>query len=317
MTDEARVEHRLEGLEPDNLLAFLALLGLLRALEEVRPSWRPRTRWSLDHPPHRPVLVLRQPEPAAAVAMAAAEGVAKLAAAHEFDRKLLNFSPEEARSKLEQGREDATRANLWSALISDAAFDETKGLVRKTPLNFLDVAQVAFLKTLGAVCSRAETPKRGLVQSIYDACFLSWTRKDDTLSFRWDIAEDSRYAYRANAPTFDKQLVEHGANVLASIGLRTMTIVPIQSSRGVQIATRGVASNDGIVFRWPLWAYAISLSAIESLLNVEQWSEDLRRRMGVATVMSARRINAPGSKYRNVSPSRSEEATDPKAIKSG
>ena len=27
--------HRLEGLEPDNLLAFLALLGLLRALEDI------------------------------------------------------------------------------------------------------------------------------------------------------------------------------------------------------------------------------------------------------------------------------------------
>ena len=26
-------EHRLDGLEPDNLLAFLALLGLLRTLE--------------------------------------------------------------------------------------------------------------------------------------------------------------------------------------------------------------------------------------------------------------------------------------------
>jgi len=34
--------HRLEGLEPDNLLAFLALLGLLRSLETARPAWRPR-----------------------------------------------------------------------------------------------------------------------------------------------------------------------------------------------------------------------------------------------------------------------------------
>jgi hypothetical protein len=56
-------EHRLEGLEPDNLLAFLALLGLLRALEEARPAWRPRVRWSIDEPPLRPVLRLREPEP--------------------------------------------------------------------------------------------------------------------------------------------------------------------------------------------------------------------------------------------------------------
>ena len=32
----------LPGLEADNLLAFLALLGLLRALETVREEWRPR-----------------------------------------------------------------------------------------------------------------------------------------------------------------------------------------------------------------------------------------------------------------------------------
>jgi hypothetical protein len=31
--------HRLQGLEPDNMLAFLALLGLLRALEQARPNW--------------------------------------------------------------------------------------------------------------------------------------------------------------------------------------------------------------------------------------------------------------------------------------
>ena len=37
--------HRLDGLEPDNLLAFLALLGLLRALDAARPDWRARAYW--------------------------------------------------------------------------------------------------------------------------------------------------------------------------------------------------------------------------------------------------------------------------------
>ncbi|MGA7451259.1 MAG: hypothetical protein WBW73_08275 [Rhodoplanes sp.] len=35
----------LPGLEADNLLGFLALLGLLRALEAARPGWRPRASW--------------------------------------------------------------------------------------------------------------------------------------------------------------------------------------------------------------------------------------------------------------------------------
>jgi hypothetical protein len=39
---ETAVFHRLEGLEPNNLLAFLSLLGLLRALETSRPVWHTR-----------------------------------------------------------------------------------------------------------------------------------------------------------------------------------------------------------------------------------------------------------------------------------
>ena len=46
--------HRLDGLEPDNLLAFMALLGLLRTLEEARPGWRPRASWTVAEPPLRP-----------------------------------------------------------------------------------------------------------------------------------------------------------------------------------------------------------------------------------------------------------------------
>lgn len=56
----ARRCHRLDGLEPDNLLAVLALLGLLRAIEAddrtAAAPLRPRAAWDLDEPPLRPVL---------------------------------------------------------------------------------------------------------------------------------------------------------------------------------------------------------------------------------------------------------------------
>jgi len=42
---EARTTLELKGLEADNLLAFLALLGLLRALDVARPEWRARASW--------------------------------------------------------------------------------------------------------------------------------------------------------------------------------------------------------------------------------------------------------------------------------
>jgi hypothetical protein len=72
---DAATEHRLEGLEPDNLLAFLALLGLLRALEDARPSWRPRVRWSSEDGPLRPCIRVSPRVAESEFVDAAAEGI--------------------------------------------------------------------------------------------------------------------------------------------------------------------------------------------------------------------------------------------------
>jgi hypothetical protein len=71
--------HRLHGLAPDNLLAFLALLGLLRAIQTARPDWRPRAAWDIDQPPLRPLLVLAEPTTQEGISQAAAEGASQLA----------------------------------------------------------------------------------------------------------------------------------------------------------------------------------------------------------------------------------------------
>lgn len=49
---EPITSHRLIGLEPDNLLAFLALLGLLRSLEAIPEGKRlfPRACWKTRRP---------------------------------------------------------------------------------------------------------------------------------------------------------------------------------------------------------------------------------------------------------------------------
>src|SRR5437764_1178238 len=92
-------EHRLEGLSADNLLAFLALLGALRALQVSAQEWRPRVRWSLEQPPLRPVLALREKVEQRALCETLAAGVGRLAEAHTFQGKTdLNHRPEEART---------------------------------------------------------------------------------------------------------------------------------------------------------------------------------------------------------------------------
>src|SRR5258706_9835209 len=76
-------QHILEGIEPDNLLAFLALLGFHRAMEHAQPAWRPRVYWT--GMPLRPRLVLSEDVQRAAVLDAAATGCKSLAEVHSFD----------------------------------------------------------------------------------------------------------------------------------------------------------------------------------------------------------------------------------------
>ena len=119
----AAVSHRLNGLEADNLLAFLALLGVLRAIEEARPSWLPRVSWTVDSLPLRPVLHLTKAVSKREVVAAVASGLATLALRHEFTAgKDLKLSPADTTALLRKAaRADHYTADLWAALVSDAA----------------------------------------------------------------------------------------------------------------------------------------------------------------------------------------------------
>lgn len=126
-------EHRLPGLEPDNLLAFLALLGLLRALDRVRPAWHARVRWEMDPPPLHPALTLAEAVTPDEIAEAADEGILALAGAHEFDgRRGLNHDGQAARDALRR----APQETVLGALLSDGALRDD-GRIWPTPFCFL------------------------------------------------------------------------------------------------------------------------------------------------------------------------------------
>src|SRR3954468_17584444 len=93
------------GLEADNLLAFLALLGLLRALETARPSWLPRASWK--GPPWTARLHLAEAVDERAVAKAAAHGVELLSARFKVGgRKNVDFDRAGYRSYALDVRDD-------------------------------------------------------------------------------------------------------------------------------------------------------------------------------------------------------------------
>ena len=276
--------HRLVGLEPDNLLAFLALLGLLRALETATPMWPPpRVAWAVDSLPLRPVLTLPEAIERRAILVAAAAGVRQLTKQHVFEDKNLKLSPCAARKRL-RGAADSDRytADLWAALVSDAAVRGKKAEVEPTPLCLMfGQGHQHFLERLRTVPRQAQ-PDRGPGQPTYsvsetdclsEALFTPWERPDATWSFRWDPHEDVRYAHRATDPTDKKTkaTTQHGANRLAAVGLAALTVAPARRRAAGEVhlaVLGGDRMRDGsFTFTWPIWREPISLAAIRNLLG--------------------------------------------------
>ncbi|HWB49738.1 MAG TPA: hypothetical protein VG651_11555 [Stellaceae bacterium] len=315
--------HRLDGLEPDNLLAFLALLGLLRALETADPGLYPRAAWDVDRPPLRPRLFVAREAAAEQISEIAAAGIETIATSYEFaGRKDLNYARKECRELLTRGAKassagDRARIDLLASLMSDAAIkDDRTEPVDPTPLCLLfGQGHQHFLERLAGVPCEAGPPPRGrgkstvtvsASQCLAEALFQSWRRDDPTSSFRWDPAEDVRYSLMAGDPTDTayKTRTQHGANRLATVGLAALTLVPETRAGRVRPAIIGGRFNaDGFSFAFPIWRDAATLAAVRALLchpNLRE-PEGLKH-LGVDHVVVAQRISV--GKFMNFSRAR-------------
>jgi len=324
--------HRLEGLEPDNLLAFLALLGLLRSLEAAdrgcpeNDKLCPRVAWDIDVPPSRPKLFLARAVPQQEVSEGAARGLEKLAGTHDFGgRKDLNHSRDECRMLLDEaaatGLNTRERADLLAALMTDAAIkDDKKEPIDPTPLCLLfGQGHQHFLERLARVPREPAPPPRGkgkkasrlsASECLAEALFQPWHRDDPTFSFRWDPDEDVRYALMAGDPTDAayKTGTQHGANRLAAVGLSLLTVVPEQRAGRVRPSIIGGAfGSNGFSFAWPIWREPATLAAVRSLLVHPGLREaGALKHLGVDHVLVARRISV--GKFMNFTRARSMNA---------
>jgi hypothetical protein len=316
--NEPVTHHRLHGLEPDNLLAFLALLGLLRALDATRPDWRARAYWQDDPRPLRPVLVLTAPQTPGAVTEAAAAGAAKLAAFHVFDRKDLNQNVAEAREALMKANGSSLSEALICALMCDAAVRDN-GHIWPTPFCFLfGQGHQHFLERLvdvpngklpKSLTKSKKPPDLNSPNFIDRTLFAPWTRSDPSDSFRWDPSEDRRYALRSRDPSGDPSQTEHGANRLAAVGLPVLSGAPILRRNEVRFLNRSTAygGDGGIEISWPNWALPARLAGIRALLARRQLSEaspsrtELAR-VGISGLWRAQRISV--GKYFNITRAR-------------
>lgn len=311
MTAAAR--HRLDGLEADNLLAFMALLGLLRALDAARPEWRARAYWDDARLPLRPILALGQPQTQDAVAQAAAEGANGLAEVHAFDRKDLNFTGAEAK-EIHLKAADAGRQLLFDALMSDGAV-RNDGRIWPTPLCFLfgqghqhfleRLADVPTGKLPKALAKTRRPPDLNAARYLASTLFSPWTHEDATDSFRWDPVDDRRYALRADDPSTDAAGTQHGANRLAAIGLPILSGAAIMRRRETRFLNRATAYGEdgGIQITWPLWTAPARLAGLRALLAHPELAAEapamgLLRMAGVFALYRAKRISV--GKYFNI-----------------
>ena len=325
-----RSVYRLEGLEPDNLLAFMAMLGVLRSLEEVKPDWHPQVYWDVDKLPLRPVLCITSGAKETEVVEAIASGLRRCASRHDFGslkdlkklkpqsatRKLLNVTRQYERGlKLyEEAPRDKTRkflddkryvTDLWASLISDVTRRSRKGEeLEPTPL-CLTAGQQHFLDRLASVPQKRQPPARGRykkkveiseIDCLREALFMRWERLDRTYSFRWDPQENVRYALCATEPSKDKGgTTQHGANRLAAVGLSALTVFPIQQRNGnLRLGVLGGCwDRKGFNFTWPIWRYQASLASIRAFLSHPNLNDlKTRRTLGIVECRRARRIYA-------------------------
>ena len=302
--------YRLDGLEPDNLLAFMSTLGVLRSLEEAEASLHPRVYWDIDTLPVRPVLSIVGGTKEEEVLRAIAAGLERCAGQHDFGSlKDLKLSPKNAVEKLRDVATGEKRyiADLWTSLFSDVVIHRNRKQVEPTPLCLMfGQGHQHFLERLASVPRLPAPPARGRgrerreiseLECLREALFEKWKRLDATFSFRWDPHEDVRYALRATDPTDPKtkETTQHGANRLAAVGLSALTVYPKQRFDSLQLRVLGGARDrkGSFIFTWPIWRHSASLASIRSLLSHPNLDDqEVCKALGIVGRFRARRISA-------------------------
>lgn len=278
---EATTSHCLSGLEPDNLLAFLALLGLLRSLELVRPEWRPKAYWNFDKSPLRPVLTTCGSGTESAVCEAATEGLrvfhkalfpfrhepskkegskeapVKKAAKPGSDkpRKGLVTRRDRQRSLARRCilvgqacRADIQRYSIWQLrcqLVGCSAVAAVrKGKdIETTPLK-LTSGNMPFI---GGMFELAETCR---AEEMQKSLFSNWEYAYKGNSLRFSPDEAQRYAYRASDPSDEGAYTELAPTALSGLGLLSFPMA--QTHKGWRMPAYSGTSSEGRIY-WPIW----------------------------------------------------------------
>lgn len=295
----------LPGIEADNLLGFLALLGTLRALEETRPDLEAKISWSAS--PWLAWLHLADEIDRQQLAREISEGCVRIASRFDGDGKQdVSFDRGSYRSYAERVRKDPVNARLAAALAAELPERKDGSLAAAPLVMMFGQGHQHFLERLVSVpvTDPGKAAQDGTAppdpNRIAEALFERWNRSDRAKSFRWDPEENQRYAYRFDDPSRARAApTVHGANRLAAIGFLSFACAP--GSRTPRVA--GVIRENGqVAFVWPLWRQPLSLHGIEAFLanrSVLAGDLDAVRALGIIEILRANRV-ANGKFMKNV-----------------
>jgi hypothetical protein len=220
--------------------------------------------------------------------------------------KDVKFSRGAFREFAEHARSDERTAQFAAALGAELPTKPDE-LVYPSPLilmfgqghqHFLERVVGSIRNVLPAKLQRSRAGEElASPQKIAEALFAPWRRSDPTDGFRWDPADDQRYALRFTDPSGEGAApTVHGANRLAALGFLSFTCYP-----GRRTATRGVCREEGTEFVWPIVTSPASLAAHEALLShpgVLKGDVARVRTLGIGEIMRARRVS--NGKFLNV-----------------
>ena len=260
----AKTVHRLDGLEPDNLLAFLALLGLLRALELKNPEWRPRAYWDVERAPLRPILTTRKQTTREDLSRSALDGLLifkdalqplSVNSGDSFwlldDKSYRRELSEWCFSALAACHPNQRKSFVWQlrcdllACLGASRVDRKKGDVFDTTPMKLPSGQMRFIDAqFDLICDCK-------VEFIENSLFKPWTYSYKKKSLRLSPEDARRYAYRASDPSPEGSRTELGASALSGLGLLAF---PMSQARPNwrMVAYTGTRTEGKI--SWPIWS---------------------------------------------------------------
>ena len=302
----AQPKYRLKcaGLNGANPLGFLAALGLFRTAKSAFSDCDVRMRWICEGSWLPEIAFSRQ--------VASEEFIAKCAEAlagrqddDHFVRlgKNINVTKAAFRLAASQAIDGAsflnrTSIDFYSSFGSDAlaSFSDPNIIQDSAIRTMAGAGHQHFLETMRNLINTCTS------EHIHRTLFSFW-RYDDpaqTLSLRFDPADDNRYALRWRDPSGDPARKSSGS-MLGANRLAIEALPMLQTAPGKKhILTTGFSGfrSSDTFFTWPLWNVFLPLSVVQSLLVSDAFENQHSVMVqGVTAVFSSQRITV--GKVRN------------------